>query len=203
VKRIFFQVIILVLLAVSCYGGFLIINHILQLPFRSTNDTLHRTESVFALDFLIPNGKYIDNTDTIGEVIKFRFRGEKSFFEKMFRTVADLIPQKYRYVADLLLFLFYSFCFMALFRVFTFMRYGRTLRISLLFGGIIYYFVPDFSPGKREDLVFVGLPLFIVLLRMYILRRRRKEAENALIPKSENISESLLNESELSQNENN
>jgi len=64
---------------------------------------------------------------------------------------------------------------MTFFRVFTFTGYGRSLRGSLVFGGITYYFMPDFSPGKGDDIVFIGLPVFIILLRAYIHRGKEKE----------------------------
>jgi hypothetical protein len=37
--------------------------------------------------------------------------------------------------------------------------------------------MPDFSPGRSDDIAFIGLPLLIVLLPKYILRwkKRRKE----------------------------
>jgi len=66
---------------------------------------------------------------------------------------------------------------MTFFRVFTFMGYGRALRGSLLLGGVTYYFMPDFSPGRSDDIAFIGLSLLIILLPKYILRwkKRRKE----------------------------
>ena len=173
-QRKILQAIILILLASVCLSGFLIVKHILHLPFRSTNDALHKKKSVFTLDFIIPSGTYIDETITIGEVIKIRFTKEKAPYKKVLRALFDLIPHRYRFLANLFLFLFWFLCFMTFFRVFTFMRYGRSLRGSLLFGGITYYFMPDFSPGKGDDILFIGLPLLIILLRIYIHRRKEK-----------------------------
>jgi hypothetical protein len=37
--------------------------------------------------------------------------------------------------------------------------------------------MPDFSPGRLDDVVFLGVPLLIITLRIYLLRskeRRRK-----------------------------
>jgi hypothetical protein len=63
---------------------------------------------------------------------------------------------------------------MTFFRVFTFMGYGRSLRGSLFLGGVTYYFMPDFSPGRADDIFFLAVPLLIILLRKYILRRKEK-----------------------------
>jgi len=173
-QRKILQIIILLLVACVCLSGFLIARHILHLPFRSTNDTLHKKNSAFTLDFLIPSGSYIDKTITIGEVIKVRFTKEKTPYEKVLQAIFDLIPHRYRFLANLFLFLFWFLCFMTFFRVFTFMGYGRSLRGSLLFGGITYYFMPDFSPGNGDDMLFIGLPLLVILLRMYIYRWKEK-----------------------------
>jgi len=37
--------------------------------------------------------------------------------------------------------------------------------------------MPDFSPGRSDDIAFIGLSLLIILLPKYILRwkKRRKE----------------------------
>jgi len=174
-QRKILQIIILLLVACVCLSGFLISRHILHLPFRSTNDTLHKKKSAFTLDFLIPSGTHLDETITIGEVIKIRFTKEKTPYEKVLRAFFDLIPHRYRFLANLFLFLFWFLCFMTLFRVFTFMGYGRSFRVSLFFGGINYYFMPDFSPGKGDDILFIGLSLIIILLRAYINRRKEKE----------------------------
>ena len=173
-QRKFLQIIILLLVACVCLSGFLIVKHILHLPFRSTNDALHKKNSAFTLDFIIPSGTYLDKTITIGEVIKIRFTKEKTPYEKVLRAFFDLIPHRYRFLANLFLFLFWFLCFMTFFRVFTFMGYGRSLRGSLFFGGITYYFMPDFLPGKGDDILFIGLPVLIILLRTYIHRRKEK-----------------------------
>ena len=64
---------------------------------------------------------------------------------------------------------------MTFLRVFTFMGYGRALRGSLLLGGLTYYFMPDFLPGKVDDMFFIGSPLVIILLRVYIRRRKKRK----------------------------
>ncbi|MBW2064356.1 MAG: hypothetical protein JRJ03_05425, partial [Deltaproteobacteria bacterium] len=154
--------------------GFLAVRHVLQLPFRATNDALHKRDSAFTLDFLIPSGTYIDEKMTIGQVARIRFKKESSFYEKVLMALSEQIPQKYRYTADLFLFLFWCFLFMTFFRVFTFMGYARTLRTSLLFGALSYYFMPDFTPGKNDDAIFIGFALLIIVLR-FILKKRRKK----------------------------
>ena len=166
--------VLLILIASLCLGGYLIARHTLKLQFRPTNDALHQRGSGLTLDFLIPAGTYLDKRITIGEVLQIRFKKEGSFFEKVLRAIAGLIPPRYRMAADLLLFCFWSFCFMALFRVFTFMRYGSSLRASLLLGGITYYFMPDFSPGKGDDILSIVVPLLIIALRLYLLRSKER-----------------------------
>jgi hypothetical protein len=173
-RRFTLQLLLLLLLTSLCLGGYLTARHIFKLPFRPTNDGLHQRGSEFTLDFLIPAGTYLDERITIGEVIQIRFKKEGSFLEKVLRAIAGLIPPRYCLAADLLLFCFWFFCFMAFIRVFTFMRYGRSLRASLLLGGTTYYFMPDFSPGRLDDLVFLGVPLLIIALRIYLLQRKER-----------------------------
>ncbi|HOP46270.1 MAG TPA: hypothetical protein PK874_01300 [Desulfobacteraceae bacterium] len=167
-KRIIFQILLLLILCIFFISSFLLVNNILNLPFVSTNEALHKADSAFTLDFLIPAGTYIDNTLTIGDVIKIRTGRQTSLYETMIGSIAGLIPERYRQIADLVVFLFWSFLIMTFLRIFTFTGYGRALRISLLMGGIIYYFMPDFSPGKTDDTIFLGIPLLIIIVRAYI-----------------------------------
>ena len=125
------------------------------------------------LDFLIPGGTYLNEKVTIGEVIKIGLEKTSSPFEKALQPISQMIPPGYRYVGDLLLFFFWTLMFLTFFRVFTFMGYGRALRVSLLFGGVTYYFMPDFLSGSREDILFVGFPLLIIFFRFYLIRRRK------------------------------
>lgn len=131
-RRFTLQMLLLVLLASLCLGGYLTARHILKLPFRPTNDSLHQRGSAFTLDFLIPVGTYLDEKITIGEVIQIRFKKEKSIYERVLRVISDLIPPRYRLLADLLLFCFWFFCFMTLIRVFMALNhYHRViLRVS-------------------------------------------------------------------------
>jgi hypothetical protein len=173
-KRSISQSILLILLAFFCIIGFLLVKHILQLPFRQTNDALHNKKSAITLDLLIPSGTYIDDTMTIGEVLKIRTKRQASFYDAFLKSVADLIPAPYRYLADFIIFLFWAYLFMTFFRVFTFMGYGRALRGSLLLGGLVYFFMPDFSPEKIDDTIFMDIPLSIIVLRTYMSRRKKK-----------------------------
>jgi len=172
--RVIFQVLLLLLLAAFCISGYFLTKHFLYLPFRSTNDSLHKKESPITLDFLIPSGTHIDEKMTIGEVIKVRFKKETTFYDRILQSLSTLIPAKYRYLADLVLFVFFSFLYMTFMRVFTFMGYGHSLRISLFLGACTYYFMPDFTVGKGDDFFFIGVSLLIIILRTYIHHRRAK-----------------------------
>jgi hypothetical protein len=172
-KRAISQVILILVLASLCLGGFLLAKHLLQLPFRPTNDALHKEGAAMTLDFLIPGGTYLDEKVTIGEVIKIGLKKTSSPFEKALQPLSELIPPGYRYLGDLLLFFFWTLSFLTFFRVFTFMGYGRALRVSLFLGGVTYYFMPDFSPGSGEDILFVGFPLLLIVFRFYLVRRKR------------------------------
>lgn len=174
-KSTVLQIVLLLALACFCLSLFLLVRYVLELPFRSANDALHRRQAPLNLDFLVPGGTYLDEKITIGEVIKMRFRKETPIYEKAFKTLSDLVPVQYRYLADLFLFLFWSFSFMTFFRVFTFMRYGRALRGSLLLGGCTYYFMPDFSPGTKDDILFMGLPFFIISFHIFLVRSKKKK----------------------------
>ncbi|MCJ7542457.1 MAG: hypothetical protein MUO88_22640 [Desulfobacterales bacterium] len=180
IKRTILQISLLLVLTAICLAVFLIAGHILKLPFRSVNDVLHQENASFTLDFLIAKGTYINEKMTIGEVIGIRTRKETSLYENIIRSVANLIPVRYRYGADIILFLFWTFLFMIFFRLFTFTGYGRALRASLFIGGLVYFFLPDFSPGEIDDAIFVTFPLLIIFLRIYLSRRRKKAAQKSV-----------------------
>jgi hypothetical protein len=171
------QVLLLILLAALCISGYFLVDHFLNLPFRSTNDTFHKNESPITLDFLIPQGTHIDEKMTINEVIKIRFKKETTFYDRILTSLSDVIPGKYRLIADLVLFVFFSFLYMTFLRVFTFLGYGRSLRISLFLGACTYYFMPDFTAGKWDDSVFIGMALLIIILRTIIHHKRSKKAK--------------------------
>ena len=165
------QIVILFFLASFCLAGTLFIRHVLNFPFRATNDALHRDQSAFTLDFLIPGGTHIDDKMTIGAVIQTRFKKEKTLYQRMFKAVADLVPVNYRLVAGLMVYCFWSLLFMSFFRLFTFMGYGRAFRGSLLLGGLTYYFMPDFTQGRADDVILIGIPAAIILIWMAVRRR--------------------------------
>jgi hypothetical protein len=175
-KKAVFQIVILLVLAFACLGGYLLVTHVLALPFRATNDALHKQESPVTLDFLIPGGVHIDKKMTVKEVMNIRLEKRTGAYDKFLNSISGLFPPNYLYVGDGLLFIFWTFLYLVFLRVFTFAGYGRALRVSLLLGGVTYYFMPDFSPGKVDDAIFVGVPVLIIIGRAYLSSaRKRKE----------------------------
>jgi len=172
-KRIVLQLVLLVVIATLCSGGYFFAKRILQIPFRSANDALHEKEAALNLDFLIPAGTHIDKKITIGEVLRIRLTEKNSPFEAAVRALSRQIPASYIWLGNLLLFFFWTFCALTLLRIFTFMGYGRALRTSLFLGGCTYYFMPDFSPYSREDVLFVVCPLLLILFRSFWIRRKK------------------------------
>jgi len=173
-KRVIVQSLVLILLGAVCFSGYLLARHLLQLPFRKTNDVLHQKEFPINLDFLIPGGTHIDEKMTIKEVINARFRKKAGVVETTLKSLSNLIPQKYLYVADLILFGFWVFLYLTFLRVFTFAGYGRALRVSLFLAGCTYYFMPDFSPGKVDDVFLISAVLLILATRTYLCHRRKR-----------------------------
>ena len=114
-KKFIPQIVLLALFLILFLSGCIIVKHILQLPFRATNDALHQNEAFINLDFLIPAGTHIDDQMTISEVLKIRVDKKASPFERMLHALSQLITPKYRYLANLLLFCFWSFLFMTFF----------------------------------------------------------------------------------------
>ncbi len=169
-----YQGVLLIVFVSTLFCGYLATDHILNLPFRPTNDELHRMESAVTLDFLIPAGTYMDEKMTIREVVKIRIDRANPRYRRTAAFLSDTIPFKFRSLANLVLFLFWSFLFVTFFRVFTFLGYARALRGSLLLGGACYYFMPDFSPGIIDDAIFFAFPLGIVLIRFYAVRRKKR-----------------------------
>jgi hypothetical protein len=175
-KRAILQLVLLVLLALACFGGYLFVRHVLTLPFRATNDALHEMESPVTLDYLIPAGVHISKDMTIKEVLDARFKKEAGAYGRLMKSIAGMVPRKYLYLGDVLLFIFWTFLYLTFLRVFTFAGYGRALRVSLFLGACTYYFMPDFSPGRIDDGVFVGGVLLILTARsFYSFRRKKRE----------------------------
>lgn len=173
-KKTVAQITLLLLLLVFCVTAVVLVRQAIELPFALTNDNLHKKGSAFTLDRLIPAGIYIESAMTIRDVAAIRLRQEASLLRSALQSIADLVPLQYRLLADLIQFSFWSFLWLTFFRVFTFMGYGRALRTSLLMGGLLYYFMPDFSPGKMDDAVFLGTPILIILVRGYLFRKNRQ-----------------------------
>lgn len=175
-KKIVPQILLLAILVSVLFGGYCAVTQILSLPFRPTNDTLHEERSPVTLDFLIPAGVHIDDKMTIREVMEIRFHRSTGWYEAVLERTAEMVPREYRYAGDAILFLFWTFLFLMFLRVFTFLGYGRALRVSLLLGGGTYYFMPDFSPGKIDDGIFLGLAILIVVLRIIVSSRKKRRA---------------------------
>ena len=171
-KKTFAQIALLFLLLAFCVMAVVLVRQVLQLPFGPTNDNFHKIGSAFTLDRLIPASTYIDSTMTIQDVVMIRVQQETSTLRTALESLSGLIPLKYRLFFDLVQFFFWAFLWMTFFRVFTFMGYGRAMRTSLLMAGILYYFMPDFSPGKMDDAVFLGVPILIILVRIYLYRKK-------------------------------
>jgi len=174
-KRTILQIVLLVMLVSACLGGYALVRHILALPFRPINDALHKQDSPVNLDFLIPAGVHIDEKMTIEEVLDIHLKKRAGPYEKLLKSIAGMVPRKYLYLGDTLLFFFWTFLYLTFLRVFTFVGYGRALRVSLLLGGCTYYFMPDFSPGKIDDGVFLGLALLIMATRAYLSSRKKRK----------------------------
>jgi len=169
------QLILLLFLACLCIGGYFLGERLLHLPFRAANDMLHQKDAPFTLHFLIPGGVYIDEQARIADVIQIKLKKTSSPFEKILRAASEQIPPAYRYLGDALLFFFWTLCFLTFLRVFTFTGYARALRISLLFGGVAYYFMPDLTPGRIDDIVCLLIPVLIIAARFYLVRKKRSE----------------------------
>ncbi|MFC1892320.1 hypothetical protein ACFLZT_08015 [Thermodesulfobacteriota bacterium] len=173
-KRTVLQIILIVFLVIIGISGYILADRIYQLPFRETNDALHNEGSSFNLDFLIPSGTHIDEKMTVGEVLKIRTEKQASLYERVVRSLTGVIPVNFRYLFNLSLFLFWSFLFMTFFRIFTFMGYGRALRVSLFLGACTYLFMPDFFPVIYDDILLLVVILLLIVLRSYILYKRKK-----------------------------
>ena len=167
-KKTLAQITLLLLLLSFCVMSVVLVRQVLQLPFSPTNDDFHKTGSAFTLDRLIPAGTYIDSAMTIQDVVVIRIQQETSTVRTAIESLSGLIPARYRLLLDLLLFFFWTFLWMTFFRVFTFMGYGRSIRTSFLMAGIQYYFMPDFSPGNIDDAIFLGVPILLILVRVFL-----------------------------------
>lgn len=156
------------------YTGF---RKILSLPFRPTNDLLHEQGFPLTLDFLIPAGRYIDETITVKEILHYRLHKPSKRFHLFLSKVSENIPVKYRVTATTVFYLFWTLLFMVFFRIFTWMRYTTALFISFLFGATVYFFMPDFIMGKIDDSIFLGWALSLLGLRWWMKRKSVKDTQ--------------------------
>lgn len=176
-KKVIVQSLVLIFFGAFCLSGYLFARHLLALPFRDANDALHQKEFPVNLDFLIPGGTHIDEKMTIKEVLSARFHKKTGLVDSALKSLSNHVPRNYLYVADLILFGFWAFLYLTFVRVFTFAGYGRALRVSLFLGGLTYYFMPDFSPGKTDDILVISSVLLILAVRTYFVRRRKRIAQ--------------------------
>ena len=149
----------------------------LSLPFRETNDSLHRQGAVITLDFLIPGGVHIDEKMTLGEVLLIRFGKPRGRLNKFARDASESIPLKYRLLGTSVLYLFWTFLFLVFFRIFTWMSYIRALIISFFAGALVYFFMPDLILGRVDDAIIWGWTIaFAITVRWYSKRRKLKSS---------------------------
>jgi hypothetical protein len=153
------------------YTGF---RKILSLPFRQTNDLLHEQGFPLTLDFLIPAGLYIDEKITVKEILYYRFHKPSNKFHLFLLKASESIPVKYRVTATTVIYLFWTLLFLVFFRIFTWMRYTTALFISFLFGGTVYFFMPDLVMGKIDDSIFLGMASTLLGLRWWTKRKKVK-----------------------------
>jgi hypothetical protein len=167
------SVICLVTIICILYIGF---RKIMSLPFRETNDLLHKNDFPLTLDFLIPAGFYINEKITVKEVLYHRLHQPGQKAHLFFSKIAESIPVKYRIAATVVLYLFWTLLFLVFFRIFTWMRYSTALMLSFLLGAVVYFFMPDFVMGKIDDSAFLTWGLMLFGLRW---RRKRKSITGA------------------------
>ena len=152
---------------------FMICQKVFSLPFRATNDALHKQEAPITLDFLIPGGTHIDDKMTIGQVIRIRFDKPKGRVDNFIKAVSDKIPFKYRLLGTMALYLFWTFLFLVFFRIFTWMRYALALTLSFLAGSLVYFFMPDLVLGRIDDLAFLGWAIACMGAGWWYARRKK------------------------------
>ena len=176
VRKGLFQLFLILFFLSLCWGAFFLVKSALHLPFRAANDALHKEGALITLDSLIPAGTYINEETTIGEVARIRFEDKSSGAQRVMDALFKQVPPRYRLMGNLVLFLFWVFCYLTFLRVFTFLGYGRALRTSLLLAGITYYFMPHPMSGYMDDLFFLGFPILIICIRFYMVRKKGKRA---------------------------
>lgn len=146
---------------------------IFSMPFRSTNDSLHKEEAPITLDSLIPSGIHIDEKMTIGQVVRMRFEKPRGRFNRFIQRISESIPLKYRFLGTMVLYVFWTFLFLVFFRIFTWIRYVVALGISFLAGALVYFFMPDFILGRVDDVVFLGWAITFAVAGWWFSKRRK------------------------------
>jgi hypothetical protein len=153
-------------------GLYVLTDHMLSLPFRPVNDKLHAENAPITLDFLIPARVHINDGMTIREVIRYRFHTPRTTLVRMVEKTSHLLPARYRILAVVIIYAFWSFLFLVFFRIFTWMRYWTAVAFSFLCGAAVYFFMPDVMIGRWDDAgVLLWAGAVLALLRY---RRRRK-----------------------------
>lgn len=152
---------------------YLTFQKIFSMPFRSTNDALHKQGAPITLDSLIPAGTHIDEKITIGQVVRMRFDKPRGRFNHIIQRVSKSIPLKYLFLGTMVLYLFWTFLFLIFFRIFTWIRYIVALSISFFAGALVYFFMPDFILGRVDDVVFLGWAITFSVASWWLLKRRK------------------------------
>lgn len=152
---------------------FMIGQKVFSMPFRATNDALHKQEAPITLDFLIPGGTHIDDKMTVGQVIRIRFDKPKGRMNNFIKEISKQIPFKYRFLGTLALYLFWTFLFLIFFRIFTWMRYVLALSISFFAGSLVYFFMPDLVLGRIDDVGFLGCAIAFAGAGWWYARRKK------------------------------
>ena len=146
---------------------------IFSMPFRSTNDALHKEGAPITLDSLIPGGIHIDEKMTIGQVVRMRFEKPRGRFNRFIQRISKSIPLKYRFLGAMVLYVFWTFLFLVFFRIFTWIRYIVALGISFLAAALVYFFMPDFILGKVDDVGFLGWAITFAVAGWWFSKRRK------------------------------
>jgi hypothetical protein len=156
-------------------AGLYVLGHkTMGLPFRETNDMLHKMDSPVTLDFLIPGGFHIDEEVTIGRVVQRRFQKPGNRMAGLLDKISQTVPARYRYIAAAVLYFFWTILFLIFFRMFTWMSYATALRGSFFCGAVVYFFMPDFVMGRLDDIVFLFWPVSLFVAARYFRRRNRR-----------------------------
>lgn len=171
--KIFLSVVSLLCLAILLGTVYLTLQKIFSMPFRATNDSLHKQEAPITLDSLIPAGIYLDEKITIGQVIRMRFEKPRGRFNRFIQRVSKSIPWKYRLWGTMVLYLFWTFLFLIFFRIFTWIRYIVALGISFFAGALVYFFMPDLMLGRVDDVVFLGWAITFAVAGWWFSKGRK------------------------------